>query len=63
MNWTKEKPKLPGCYAWRDPDNGWINSMLIRVELVDGVLSAFHTTKYKPISDFYDREWLGPLPE
>ena len=65
MNWTKEKPTVPGWYAWRvggkvDP---YLSHVYERDERLRVDMQSDSWWHDYDISELADREWFGPLPE
>lgn len=74
MRWTKELPKTPGWYWYRESGNEqgcmpWIDRMsgpvVVEVESQDGSLSVWvtHMDFTDPLNtDNFPGEWAGPIP-
>ena len=59
LEWTREKPKVPGCYWFR-----WNNEAagtVYAVRYVNGELYFMYDLT--PISKLKECEWAGPIPE
>lgn len=64
MNFTKQKPTVPGWYAWKFPEWKRPRETLAHVVEADhGMVVDFRHDGTTPGGIPDGREWFGPLPE